>query len=420
MRFLHLAPLLAAVLLTVACGGAATTASSSPTDAPAKSGKDSQASGDKVDLDALQRRELAGLPPTHEVKAPDGSWSISVPSLSAPKLSESGRADRITMSIGTEAPFECLIHKRAIDVGGTIAPATTSTAKVAFKGITPITVVAAGTVPVLLVRGIYVVEQAPGKKAAGELKLAVAAHHAWAIACQHDELGYEETMATMMRDIVKSFRFKTDKKTTYESLSIMSVGKQAIGFERLAVFRSPDNKVILQETGTISIPKSKAVFAFLDYVTVQSVDRSGRLIKGAWVNAINGELEIKVALEHLKRGKHAVSGTADGKPIKGELTTSNRRALPGIVLRAKELRAKLKPGAIFDSKRFIPTESPTKLTIVSYTVDGNNGSRYSNKESNGTVITRVADERGMTERGEIKLADGSVLTVQRVATAGKP
>ena len=408
--------------LTLACASTPPPQPLDPTPQPVPS-RTANAATEKPPFDAkkMMARELPQLPPVHPLKAPDGSWSLEAPSLAPPELEKEEKDSvKLSLSLGTEAPLVCRVYAELIDAGATFAAAMQSNdSRIQFRAVSPITLETVKTVPITFVRGVYLLDK-DGEKAAGELKVAVASHHSWTLNCHHDELGYEETMVRIVKTMVETFKPKDEVLPRYASLSIARLGDLPVGFERFVVRAHDKATTIVHEHGLLMFPKTKTHFGSMDFTIAQLVNNmSGRLVRGAWVTAVDGKLNLNAQLEHQKWGKHSVGGQRQGKKIEASFVTKDRKAIPGMVLRDRKLRAKLKPKAQVSIERFRPSKDPTKLTSLIATVDENDSSKYVTKDENGQPATFVVDVHGRVKEGSFAFGKkGPRVIFKRVAEEG--
>ena len=418
---------LSATALAIGCGGpapiAAPPAPSStapPAPSQAASPPDLEDSEPDFDLKAAIAREQTASLPQYQVQPAGVVWKMTTASTQPPAVKRDGDTTVVEVSLGTAVPVTCRVHQQPVDVGGTLANALNLNPDLADATVDVVDVVAAGDVPVITANGLGVVER-DGKTVARELTVAIAAHHAWAIVCEHGEVGYRQTLTRAVKLMAQSIRFETHKPSKYVALYIMRAGGRPVGFERLTYGVGIGQQLVINEVGTVAIAGSKSQRNFFDYLTFQRVDKNGRLQAGSWVGALNGEMSVNLKVTHQKAGRHAVIGKARDDSVDATFTTPDRRAIPGLLLERKLIKGKLKAGKTVKLRVYNPVEHPGGLTAMAAKVSSDEPLTYSTQQKESAPISsKVVDTDGMTISAELTYADGSTMKVERVAVAGKP
>ena len=371
----------------------------------------------KDDVAALMARELKSLPRSHAVRAVDGSWSLVAPSKTPPRLSGAAGVAKFQLDLGTGAPVICGLRNKVLDPGGSTVLALSSKSGRQTVALSPIGVVHAGTIPVLSTRSIYKAVDKSGEPVVSELKYAITTHHHWTLSCAHDQFGYEQTFTELTRAIAATVKFKSPPPL-YASLEVASIDGHRIGFLRTIKDNRPSG-VVINETMVLTIPVSKTESSYRDEVSNRNLDKSGRILRGAWASGLNGTLESTATIIHKRHGKYSVTGKRKGQAIAAEFTTRDKKPLLDSFTRARLHRSKLKAGAVMTYQDFSPGDDPAKLTTKTLHVDATNPKRYW-VDLGDTKLHRVVDEHGMPIGGAIELKSGVRIEIERVAAQGTP
>ena len=416
--------LISVLALALACGCSkkpAASANEAEPESRTTAGAASTQGAPPPDFDALLAREATALAAT-EVKGPAGAFTARVSSKGTPQTALVEGVAVVEIPIGAETPVRCQVFPDDVDPGGTLAGLfDDARKKVEFRRMIPWSVTAIDGAPAAFVRALYL---APGPrgKSMGELKTMVHGFPGHGVLCLHDELGYEKTFTTVATEFGQSLAFPGAKRREPQLIDIQQVSLQglAVGFARRELVSDAGKRSDVMN-GFVMLPVSEAELRFSDYYEVQQFDTSGHLATGVWVEASNGQLDLKVKVDHTKDGDYTYAGEAKGKPVSGAFTTKDKKPLPGSLSMARALAPHARDAKPFSVEQleYSPELDLAAPTPVRYSREAGDAASSVRITKPKSAATAMLDEHGLFEKSSIPLG-ASTMEISRVFVRGKP
>jgi len=374
-----------------------------------------------ADLAAMFDRESTGLEPK-AVSDPQGGFDVKVSAAAAPTVNQVQGMSIVEIPIGTQAKVRCQVFPAEVDAGGTLQGVVKElTAKVQPKQVAPWAVRVVGESAATFVSVIYHA-QSPRGTLVGELKLALHAVPTRPVLCMHDEPGYRKTFETVVSDFGGSLKLKkAPPASSFLEVQTAHVGDRPVGFSK-STLRGSGNEREFSSSSMLMLSASETDLAFRDSLAIETIDPQDRLLRGVWVDAAGGELAMSIKLEQVKGkpGTYRYDGKLQGKPVSGELTTKDKKALPSSVATLKRLSRDGKKAGVFNlvAEHYVPDMDPTKLLETKYTRTSGDPAQSFRYEAAALKFTGKLDAQGMIESAELPLGPAT-LSFRRELVRGK-
>lgn len=370
---------------------------------------------ERPDLKALVSRELDALPLV-AASDPKGAWSFQVEAKNLSQKAHAG-SQEIVIDLGTTQPLGCFVYDHGIDVGGTLAKLIGSTGReVEYQVIAPVAAVPIGDTPAFMMDAVYLAKTKDGQ-ALGELKIGIYGAPISPVLCLHDEPGYRSSFARIFTSLLKSFkRSTTPPPARFVELHLAHVEDVPVGYYRRAVYGNGDDQS-MHHWGVMLYAPSPRELRFEDSQTVLELDKTGRVKKGLWIKALNGDLTTRLEIVREAGNRYKFAGTHQGKSISGNFQSKDKKGLLSEIGVADVLR-KLKPAQKkLEIEEYHPGLDAQKPVTVSYGRDAGDPSKFLLTVNDGEM-TAVIDEQGLFKRIEAGTGK-AVMVSERVMSTGK-
>jgi hypothetical protein len=414
---------LAAVLAAALAASAAPAVTPAPAPAPgagagapaaAPAGKDGQAA-----LRQLLARELPALPPRPFRTA--SGLTGKVEAAGAPKVDVQDGAEALTVPLGTAEPISCAVFPNRLDAAAVvwrIAEATKE--KVKLVSALPVDFLEVKGSALVLAQLAYQVDGAQGPLL-GVMKLAVYVHPSRSLLCSHDEPGYAETFARIVKGLAGSLAGGAPDPRAgaiFAELSVVRIGPLPVGYAEHVVMRREGGGLVSEQYGAQLLPRGAADLVAVDSSQEEALDGKDLLERGTYVHVTNGDLDLKMSVARGQDGRtYTYDGEKDGKALQGSFPT--------------------KAGVSTDlwfARRFARAAPPVKgeLRHEGYSAEANpvaavpvvyrrepGAARRATMELGPITLTGDLDAHGLFETAEVPVGP-SKLVVKRLWSRGAP
>lgn len=336
-----------------------------------------------------------------------------------------GETQYVTFDIGAPTAMECWIYDGEKDPAQSLRGLSEETFKalaarqgtIETKVIQQIDAGAVGSSPFLAVDWIYRVRDKEGAKA-GQVKHVIAAKDDRSIHCLHAELGYAATFRRVFFGLVESIEFaERGPAPYYVEISTASVGDRRVGYIRFAFFRDEDGDTRIVDQTSMLLPVDAQTLASRDSYRVQFSDAEGGLLNELAVDAEQGEVVTRLALDPLDNGGWKVSGTLQAKPFEAALPATELKSELGDRLAFRELARTAAPGSSLKYMDWTD-EDPGRLNEVEINVG-----KVADQGVDAVLKTAqlsmdvVLDREGSLKTGRMSMG-AHTLEIQRIHVEG--
>jgi hypothetical protein len=410
---------LSAVLAVALAAPAPSGAAPAPAAAPAApDGVSAPAAGPEA-LRQLLSRELPALPP-RPFKTTSGITG-KVEASAAPKVDLQDGAEAITVPVGTAEPISCALFPSRLDAATVIwriAEATKE--KVKLVSALPVDFVEVKGSALVLAQLAYQVDGEKGPLL-GVMKLGVYVHPSRSLLCTHDEPGYADTFARIVKGLAGSLGGGAPDpraKAIFAELSVVRIGPLAVGYAEHVVLRRAGGGLVSEQFGAQLLPRGAADLVAVDSSQEEALDARDLLERGTYVHVTNGDLDLKMTVARGQDARtYVYEGEKDGKALQGSFET--------------------KAGVSTDlwfARRFARTAPPVKgeLRHEGYSAEANpvaavpvvyrrdpGAPRRATMELGPITLTGDLDAHGLFETAEVPVGPAK-LVVKRLWSRGAP
>jgi hypothetical protein len=362
-----------------------------------------------VDVDALLARESSGLK-EQVVAGPGGRFTVRALGAGPAVVAAAEGVAVVDIPIGSQTPVRCQVFPEDVDAGGTLANLFGQAAKkVEVQRIAPWSLAVAHESPVAFVRAIYLTRGS--QRAVGEVKAALHAAAGHPVLCLHDELGFEKTFMDVVTRFCESIEHGGAKppEPSFVEIQHAKIKGSPVGFAKVQVIEQDGVRRVIEAT-TMMLPIAANEIRFQDQYQVQTLDRAGLLVSGAWAESTGGQLGTNVKLELTKGHTYRYEGQVQGKKIEGTFTTKDGKLLPSVVSSAKLLARHAKGAEPFSllEAGYHPDLDPTAPYPFKYLRIKGDAARSARMEGGSIRMEGVLDERGLFEQAHMGAASTTV------------
>lgn len=351
---------------------------------------------------------------------PRNAWSARVSSSAQPQLDQGNGFTMVEIPIGSDEPVRCQVFASDIDAGGALAHVLADASrKVTLKKVLPWSVQVVGDTPAAFIDALYSAKTPKGD-ALGQLKVAVHPASGHPILCIHDEVGYRKTFERVTTELCESFRLASGRPAEHAFVEVQSarIGTLPVGFEKRVLTRT-GNESELTTVTTMMLPAPNGSLRLVDDYRVEQIDSENLISRGAWVQAVMGEVTVHIELERAKPGLYKYQGELKGKPVSGELQMKTK-GLPSSLASAQRLaqQSRNADGFSYTEPRYWANVDPGKTFDVRYFRSKGEAPQKVHIISENTEIVGELDEQGLLERAEMPVG-ASKVTFRRDFVHGK-
>ena len=358
--------------------------SASPQDAEAavSEAADEQAAA----LGKLLLRTVEPLPRT-EVASEDGFFKAEVPAKPARPMAVKDGVYVLGLDFGAGADqgAECHVHRNHLDPASSLLRNSDLVFKllaetygeISLKTLYGVDAGGIGAVPYLGVDWLYRTTgrgESPG--VAGQAKHLIASKGGRTIYCQSTALGYDDAFFNLFKVLVATVTYATsvegtaDEQPFYEELTLVSVGEQVLGVEKVSLRLDAAGRLEERESRSLLVPVDGASLQAQDAVTIETGDRAGALISKVAVQVVNGEVTTQLRLSRERGETWKVGGVYQGLEIVKELDAVPLRSRFGRRADFRDFLRGAEAGASFAPLGWEPDLDPTLWTKTRRTLVG--------------------------------------------------
>jgi len=332
----------------------------------------------------------------------------------------------IPRDIGTDTPLECWAFTSVVDPGTmahsiaeqSMAASATLSGPLGERQLHFLDTGAIDGVPYVALEWLYSVGEG-SDKAVGLTKVRVAVDGNYSFACAHNFLGYRQTFALAFEHFVREAKTERTSATPYyEEIIVQRVGDQPIGVAHsmFTLDASGDTRISSMETMLMPIDGST--------LTVSDTWRSGwsrpdgTIINQRAAKSENGQLAMDLALDPLKDGGWAVSGSFGGKDVEYEIEATTPMSELGQFLTAKDLLADTERNSATLTV-WLPSADPSQFLTAAVAINPSGRAQGFGQLTVGPIeILAQFDENGSLRYGTMT-AGPAEITHERIWVRGE-
>lgn len=398
-------------------GGSVATAPPAPPDAGAAAAPTE--AEQRAALEALFDRE-AGPSPTQQVAVGEVTLSLESSTPVEVRREEAAQATILQLGLGGSQPVRCTLFDHPIDPGGTLFKTLEALkARVQVQPRRPLDIELVEKAPAIFLDLLYQVQR-DGQALRGEYQLMLHADDGAPLLCEFDEPGYQQAFRRVTAGVAAAVSRARARlpRDAFRWVDLLSIQGRPVGFIRALWLKQKGGGARTLTSTTLLVPRTASDWLANDEVSVIEVGKDGGVLEKRQVNVSNGTPELDVTLTRVRRGVYAYRGTSQGKALAGQLTTSDRKDVPGDPRQARmmaDFTASTRKTLRLED--YLPAASPVALTPVITTHGA--GPREVTIEAGPMTFRATLDATGLTERASMPMGPVT-MDQQRAFTEGKP
>lgn len=367
----------------------------------------------------------AGTLPSHFVRAPDGSWTASIPGLAPPAVATVKERSLVFVdsAIGSSQPVACQVYDGELEIAGTIQQVLGMAPQhIQVDSIVPWSVTIDNGHPAAWIEAFYLVDRAQGR-AGGHLKLAISARDDHPLLCFHDEVGYRKTFRHIAQGFFQSFEpSQKSAEPHYLEVAIRYADEVPIGFKKSVLTEEEEIEGYQRWTtkAMLMLPVGEAKLLLKEEYEVLILDTTKHVAFGRWMNILGGDLTLDLELARVEGNLYQYNGQFQGAPVRGEFRTVAPRGLSSALSTAGILAKHLvrSKGFSFVQDEYVPAVDPTAPQRVTYYRNAEDLPRVVRWKAGDSETLRVVDEHGMLAKESVQLG-ASRFSARRELRKGK-
>jgi hypothetical protein len=394
-------------------GGVAPTA---PPDAGVAAGRGE--AEQRAAVEALFERE-AGPSPTQQVTVGELALSLESSTPVEVRREDAAEATVLLLGLGGAQPVRCTVFDHPLDPGGTLFKTMEGLkARVQVAPRRPLDIALVEKAPAVFLDLLYLVQR-DGQALRGEYQLMLYASDTAPLLCDHDEPGYAQAFRRVASGVAAALARARPgpPRDAFRYVDLLSIQGRPVGFVRALWLKLKGGGTRTITSTTLMAPRTASDWLANDEVSVIEAARDGGVLEKRQLHVSNGTTELDLTLTRVRRGVYAYRGTSQGKALSGQLSTADRKDVPGDPLQARlmaEFAASKRKSLRLED--YLPGATPVAFTPVVTTHGA--GPRQVTIEAGPMTLQATLDAAGLTERASLPM--GPVTMEQRRAfTEGK-
>ena len=386
---------------------------------------ESPSSDDTFDLEQMLEREADPIA-LHHLEAPNGYFRVSVPARPESEIKLLDGYYEIFLDIGSDAPIGCFLYPDGVDLATNLVQLSAAileeqeaVGEIEAKQISGLEAGVIEGAPYMGVQWLYRALQ-NGQLALGQASTLIAKKRGFGLVCVQNELGFEQTLMRVFRQLVSSLEMESSATVPYyEEVAVLKLGEQEVGLQLIEFTRDEDSDTRIETTTAMAIPRSATDLLTSDASDVQFSTEEGSLINQVSVSSDNGEISMNLNLDPGPDGAWVVNGIFEHKEISGTIPEQPLDSTLGQMRTVRDLIARADAGSEVSAQSWVAGADPVHLIEwkVRY-LEQIGENRHRLEASIGPIsITGISDSAGSLISGQLNMGP-MVLEIERIHRLG--